>query len=175
MAGYKINAIINFADPENFREIIVPQGINLHQLHEIIQIVFGFKNYHDYEFVFENNSTSYQNMEDDLTENIRNSNNVIIDDIFDNPGIIYLYDFDDEWVISVLFEEKIEDYSKNFPILGKCQGKYNPPEDVGGVAEFIHLIEMEESPVDYSNNEDYVKLELFNKDKTSKILESMKF
>ena len=52
MGAYQFKIVIKGSKPPIWRRVLVPQGITFEQLHQIIQAVFCWSDYHLYEFEF---------------------------------------------------------------------------------------------------------------------------
>jgi len=134
MSYYKTKFTLIGANPTTIRTINIPSSISFHRLHEIIQIIFGFTDYHMYAFSFMNNEyiQGYDKQ--------NNPENLTIDEYFDEfQEIGYEYDFGDGWLIRINILEKI---NKTLPIpeLLEIKGRYNPVEDCGGVVRFNQIL-----------------------------------
>lgn len=115
--------------PLIWRRFLVEDSINFHKLHEVIQRVMGWVDYHLYEFRV-----------DDVCIEAEKGRAFAVDFIWGNlrPEVretkyTYLYDFGDSWKHSIVVEKILEkDESKRYPvcIAGK---RACPPEDCGGV------------------------------------------
>lgn len=152
MAGYKIRLLL-YSNIETWRELSIPKDINFKQLHTIIQKLFGFDDYHNYEFQIPHDLPDEDYV--DLNNIIRtidyaDCENVDICEIFDQYSIaLYVYDFGDNWEIIVQKLEDI-DYDKKTALINDYHGKYNPIDNMGGLAVFEEIIEaIEEGEVDY--------------------------
>lgn len=152
MTGYKIRLVL-YSNIETWRELDVPSSISFKQLHGIIQKVFGFEDYHNYEFKIphklpDKNYVDLNNIK--MTISYENCENIGISEIFDEYSIIlYVYDFGDNWEIII---EKVEDidYDKKTVLITDYCGKFNPIDDMGGLDAFEEIVEaVEDGDVDY--------------------------
>ena len=142
MHGYKIILQL-YSNVETWRELIIPEDITFKQLHNIIQKVFGFYDYHLYDFqVPEKISDDSVDLNSIIkTVDYDNSNNVNIHEIFeDNSILLYVYDFGDNWEIVIKVMDKV-DYDENTAVITDFKGKYNPLDDMGGIDVFEEIIE----------------------------------
>ncbi|RAP52697.1 MAG: hypothetical protein BZ138_02525 [Methanosphaera sp. rholeuAM270] len=142
MKGYEL-ALILYSETETWREIKIPKNINFKQLHSVIQKLFGFENYHDWQFKVPAEIEGGEAI--DLTNIIKTvsseESKISIDDIFDEYDVlVYEYDFGDSWEIIVNKKSEIEYKYKTALITDYC-GKYNPMDDLGGFMIFDEIIE----------------------------------
>ncbi|MBC2459640.1 plasmid pRiA4b ORF-3 family protein [Clostridium beijerinckii] len=149
------------------RKIIIPIDINFKELHEILQISFGWKNYHLYEFnvineegenvlnvVSEHEDAFYPNGEYTVAID---SDTFIKDYMKKEYTIIYNYDFGDNWEHEIKIDSIIPDYDKNYPIC--IAGMENaPPEDVGGIPGYEKFLEIMSNP----NHSEYEETKLWS-------------
>ena len=52
MSAYMIKVTLEHTSPPVWRRIIIPNQINFYDLHQIIQISFGWENFHLHDFSF---------------------------------------------------------------------------------------------------------------------------
>lgn len=153
MTGYKIRLQL-YSSVESWRELHIPKGINFGQLHRIIQKVFGFDDYHNYEFQIphvlpDKDCVDLSNIE--RTIDYRDCENVDIAEIFDEyPIALYVYDFGDGWEMVVQKLDSI-DYNNKTALITDYGGKYNPLDDMGGLDIFEEIVEAIEN-----GEEDYI-------------------
>lgn len=152
MTGYKIRLLL-YSNIETWREINIPKGINFKQLHIIIQKVFGFKDYHNFEFQIPHDlpDKDYVDLNNiKMTIGYADCENVDISEIFEKYSIaLYVYDFGDNWEIIV---EKLEDidYDNKTALITNYEGKFNPLDDMGGLNVFEEIVEaIEDGEADY--------------------------
>lgn len=166
----KIKLLLNGHDI--WRRIMIPSRSTFAQLHEVIQVSFGWFDYHLHEFAVpdrlhesKRNTPSYagpikiriidgEDMEageflDTEEYEIRYDNRTSLSDVFENADrCSYTYDFGDGWEHEILLEKVIKGSSNRFPVLLEMKGE-RPPEDVGGPAgfeEFLNIISDPKSP-----------------------------
>lgn len=113
--------------PPIWRRILIPKSFTFEELHNTIQVVMGWENYHLHEF---NIGRPEQRLEEFFTPNQEIER-------FD-----YLYDFGDYWEHSIEVEKFIRWSSRrNYPIC--TGGKLNcPPEDCGGISGFYQMLDI---------------------------------
>jgi len=159
-----------------WRKIVIPVNMTFSDLHEIIQVAFGWRNYHLHEFYIYNDekSGSYLSInhcgynKDGFKPIV---NLVCTEEALDYENdvpmkfekgiklleyipakIKYNYDFGDNWQHYIEVEKIIDDYGKNYPVCLDGEGD-TPPEDVGGESgyeEFLWIMADKKHP-EYMN------------------------
>ena len=147
---YQLKITLKGSKPPIWRRVLVSSGIELEQLHNVIQITFGWRNCHLHQFV--DGRTFYQpgGGDDDFFDmmDVEDSNGIRICDLLqrEKDKVVYEYDFGDSWDHTVLLEKVLEPKPKqNLPICTK--GKLAcPPDDCGGIYGYYQLIEALSGP-----------------------------
>ena len=140
MKGYDIKLRLKDVKPKTWRDLIIPSNITFHQMHRIIQIAFGFLDCHLYLFDMGDRRIVNFKTTDKMVGDL-DSNNVIIEDYFDNSKKIrYCYDFGDTWEVIIQIKGTVE-YNREYPKIIRYKGDYNPPEDCGGPFIFTLLLD----------------------------------
>jgi site-specific recombinase XerD len=125
--GYVFKIVLQGIRPQIWRRFKVPSGISFHTLHNIIQVVMGWENYHLYRFDLGEMSFTTEPMagEDRYSDEP-------IDAYLAEVGyqLFYEYDFGDRWE-HVLTLEKflVRELSTPLCLAGN---RACPPEDCGG-------------------------------------------
>lgn len=158
-----------------WRRIIVPLDITFKQFHKVLQICFGWQNYHLHEFyIYEEakdelgihmnhsafhpqgyqpivNLVSYEESLSYACEDIpcKMENGIKLAEYLP-ANMKYIYDFGDNWEHIVECEEIIADFNMNHPICLDGAGAA-PPEDVGGEYGFDEFL----ATIADSNHPDY--------------------
>lgn len=136
-----------------WRSVIIPYNITFKKLHDILQIMFDWKDYHLHDFYVFDGDKPVANL-------------VCSDDAFEYPNdvpmieeidiklseyipkyskIKYNYDFGDNWQHYIEVGRIIENYSKNYPVCVDGEGN-TPPEDVGGECGYDAFLEAVSDP-----------------------------
>lgn len=129
--------------PPVWRKVEVPANFTFEQLHKVIQIVFGWGDYHLWRF--EPHAKGYRHpafrIEHSDPEDVFGSDwfaerlepdETRLDQIIPvTPNLVYLYDFGDDWKHLIKLEG-ILDEDRSRAVLVKGKGA-TPPEDCGGV------------------------------------------
>jgi hypothetical protein len=148
-AIYQLKVTLKDSKPPIWRRILVPDSVSLYQLHNILQIVMGWGDYHLHQFLI--GGEYYGNPEDDEMGETKNEKRFRLNQFVTGKGFkfLYEYDFGDSWehviqVEAVLPVEK----GKQYPVC--VEGKRAcPPEDVGGIwgyEDFLQAISNPEHP-----------------------------
>jgi hypothetical protein len=140
----QIKVTLDIENHEVWRKAIVPSNITFTQLHDIIQIIFDWHDYHLHDFyifygedaivnlVCNDEALEYDNdIKMMLETGIRLSEYVP-----EYTRIKYTYDFGDNWEHYIEVEKVIDEYDKSYPICLEAVGNA-PPEDVGGEVDTI--------------------------------------
>lgn len=144
---------LDHTDPLIWRRILLKKETSFFELHHIIQIVMGWKNYHLFEFnldgfrvgMIEENENGYG------SNQLLDANKTLLSDILSlvEDRFMYNYDFGDGWLHEIALEKLIETEVKRvYPIC--IDGQLNcPPEDCGGINGFndiLQILENKEHP-----------------------------
>ena len=129
--------------PKIWRRFLVEDSITFQKLHEIIQDVMGWENYHLFEFKFENIRIIPPN-EDYLEENELDPKKVKVKEYVnkEKQKFEYIYDFGDSWEHEVIVEKILDkNNSKQYSVCIAGE-RACPPEDCGGVWGYEELLEI---------------------------------
>lgn len=152
------------------RRLIVPGSYTFEQLHKILQVAFGWQNYHMHEFAVlgeENNLVA--NIVPFNDENFSEFENVpqvmeseckLSDYLMKYKNILYTYDFGDNWTHIITVDKILENYDKNYTVCVDGVGDA-PPEDVGGEYGYQEFIDIISNP----SNPDYEEMIEFGKER----------
>lgn len=162
----ELKIILDLQKHDVGRKIIVQIDITFKKLHEILQIVFDWKDRHMHDYYIFDGDKPVANL-------------VCSEEAFDFPvnlpminetdiklsgyvpkfsRIKYTYDFGDNWEHYIEIEKVIDDYAQNYPVCIAGIGNA-PPEDVGGEGgceEFLEAISDPNHP-EYKSMMDWSK------------------
>lgn len=134
-----------------WRRIITPVDITFKQLHEILQVSFGWKNYHLYDFnIFDGEGKRILNVISEFEEIYEPLQDcpILLDSevnlseyIKQQYTIVYHYDYGDNWEHEITIQGVNTDYDKNYPTCLMGEGNA-PPEDVGGISGYKEFLEI---------------------------------
>ena len=119
--GYDVKVRLDDFRPLTWRDLIIPAGITFKDLDNVMKILWDFSGYHLSRFTFKDNMDVITNefMDIDFNPGELNSKDIIIDEYFDNNAKIYWeYDYGDD---------------RDYPVIKRFKGEYNPQDDIGGV------------------------------------------
>lgn len=138
-----------------WRRFVVPADITLDRLHDVIQIVMGWEDYHLHEFTIGNKRyTEDPESKDDGLE----GGMYRLDDLIKQKGQIfrYLYDLGDYWEHEIILEENNYDGTKLDAEVACLDGKRAcPPEDVGSINGYYDFCKAINDP-DHEEYENYI-------------------
>lgn len=135
------------SNPTVWRRILVPSELTFDDLHQIIQVVFGWENSHLYFFSPSGYQSNLfiQSFEDDdlLNEDALDSFETKLSEIFtvEKQTFTYIYDFGDNWHHKITLEKILSDETISIPQLIKGKGACLP-EDCGGAQGYEELKEI---------------------------------
>jgi hypothetical protein len=174
------------SNPLIWRQLLVSKDTTFFELHHIIQISMGWKNYHLFEFNLEGYRIGeiYEDfrLEGMGRDEVVDSRNISLKDIVthQNETFKYEYDFGDGWdhLITVEnFQEK--DDNLKYPIC--IDGQMNcPPDDSGGIHGFYNSMEIlkDKKHPEYKENKVWFgrsyDMEKFEKEKVNRQLKKLK-
>lgn len=134
--------------PPIWRRILVPADFTLYKLHKIIQVVFGWEDYHLHDFRIKEIRYGESDPEWDDNEDMKNDKRFKLCDVIDKAGrqFMYTYDFGDNWDHEIKVEKILDAKSgEKYPlcVAGACAC---PPEDVGGVGGYEDFLKIMKNP-----------------------------
>lgn len=129
--------------PTIWRQFTVPSTISFKKLHDVIQIVMGWENYHLFEFHYGPYEIGIPDDEFFMTDEFHwdaRYKKLSTATLNINDKFTYVYDFGDDWVHQLKIE-KMEELTENNNRIQCISGKRaSPPEDVGGPYGYeLHL------------------------------------
>ncbi len=142
----QFKATIKDIKPDIWRRFIVPANYRLDQLHDVLQVLFGWVDYHLRLFTIE--GICYGLPDPDVDDAELDDSHFELHQVYKNVGqrSIYEYDFGDGWEVDLVLEKVLEpDLEVQLPICleGKRSG---PPEDVGGTGGYMDFLEAINDP-----------------------------
>ncbi len=147
-------------DPAIWRRFVVPADIPLDRLHDVIQIVMGWSDYHLHEFNID--GRRYTEFFDEIEEDVEVP--AAEDGLFTLKPLVkrkeqeftYLYDFGDGWLHKLVVDDaNYIGKPQDEPIIVCLEGAGTcPPEDVGGVPGYYDFCEALADP-GHERHEEY--------------------
>src|SRR4030067_563744 len=154
---YQIKVTLDDTHPPIWRRILVPGNTTLLKLHDVLQIVMGWEDYHLHMFTIE--GLIYGDSADDEygAQVTVNEANYKLSQVIHHEGqrLSYEYDFGDSWDHTLLVEKIFSPQEGvRYPLCLKGK-RACPPEDVGGVWGYQNFLEAIRDP-DHDEHEEYL-------------------
>jgi hypothetical protein len=153
---YQIKITLDETEPPVWRRVLVSDKSNLLDLHDVIQRVMPWEDYHLHEFNIGDVRYGDPQAEEGEDVDIQDELDYALKELKISAGdrLSYIYDFGDSWE-HTLEVEKVMPLEKGIR-LPACTGgaRACPPEDVGGPAGFAAFLEAISNP----KNEDHDEL-----------------
>jgi len=154
---YQIKVTLDDTHPPIWRRILVPAHTTLLKLHDILQIVMGWEDYHLHMFTIEGSiyGDPANNEYGDLGT-IDEANYKLSQVIYqEGQRLSYEYDFGDSWDHTLLVEKILPPQEGvRYPLCLKGK-RACPPEDVGGVWGYENFLEAIRDP-NHDDHEEYL-------------------
>jgi hypothetical protein len=133
-----------YLEPCIWRSVEVSRATNLRALHEVIQVVMPWENYHLYQFTIGERVYGEPDPEDAVWGNkVYQAKGMRLGALIDRgiSEFLYTYDFGDDWRHRVLIEHVgAADPGTDYPLFIAGE-RTAPPEDVGGPPGFMDFVE----------------------------------
>jgi hypothetical protein len=146
---YQLKVTLRYTRPPIWRRLLVPAGVTLEVLHDILQAAMGWYDSHLHEFSIGQKRFGKPDPEDDLMgPAVVNEHTAYLFMVLGKARAkaIYTYDFGDSWEHVIVVEKVLPpDPGVAYPICvgGKLQC---PPEDCGGIPGYYNLLEAIRDP-----------------------------
>ena len=154
----------DIAKPPVWRRVIVPEKLTFDDFHLVIQALFGWGNYHLYQFSptgYGSNPVISIPSKDDWEQPEMNSKKVKLNMIFtqEKQTFNYIYDFGDDWNHKIVLEKLVPDDIIS-PVCLAGKGTC-PPEDCGGAwaYENLKIILADPSHEEYAEMKEWLGLD----------------
>ena len=146
---YQLKVALQGAKPPIWRRIQVPGNITLEELHSIIQICMEWDDQHLHQFLIDRTCYSLPDG-DDLWQASRPKNEAKFTlhalEKKIQPRFQYIYDFGDDWMHQISVEKILPpEEGKAYPVLITGR-RACPPEDIGGIFQYNHILEVLSDP-----------------------------
>lgn len=153
------------------RRLIVPAFYTFEELHNVLQTVFPWENYHLHRFILSQDDygkpmeiiapADVERDDEDthhLESEVRLSEVLQANSWTEDRTIIYHYDFGDDWKHTIKLERIISQYNKSYSQCTLMKGDA-PPEDVGGPPGFQYVLDVlqNEEHEDHSNIKSWIR------------------
>jgi len=138
--GVQLKITLKGSNPPIWRRLIVPGDCTLGELHYTIQRAMGWEDNHLH--CFKIGDEVYSDAEDDLNEDQYSLRDFTLEK---GSKFEYVYDFGDDWVHSIEFEQTME---QPHQVLECIDGRMAcPPEDCGGIVGYYHMLDVLKNPL----------------------------
>jgi hypothetical protein len=143
-ALYQLKVTLQDIQPAVWRRVQVWEDATLAQLHDVLQVVMNWQDYHLHEFRIGRRLFSVPDTDDDMYERkVIDERRQRLSQVVTQVGtpFVYLYDFGDSWRHDLLLEAiLLPEPTGQYPrcIAGARQ---TPPEDVGGTSGYEQYLE----------------------------------
>lgn len=129
-------------EPLIWRRVKVEADVLLSDLHHVIQLAMGWKNYHLYQFshhgLLMGNPVLLEG--EDIVSDRAVPLAAILKELGDS--LMYEYDFGDGWMHEIRLEEILEEEKSSFPPVYLDGQRSSPPEDCGGVPGYREALKV---------------------------------
>jgi hypothetical protein len=142
MGILRVKATLTNIKPAIWRRIELSDETTLKQFHRILQIAFGWQDYHLHEFISGKVRFGVADP-DGLGDGVIPEGRVRIAELLQYPKaqLLYLYDFGDDWYHTILLEAVIEaEAGVEYPRVADG-ARNSPPEDCGGPYGYQELLD----------------------------------
>ncbi|MBW2623760.1 MAG: plasmid pRiA4b ORF-3 family protein [Deltaproteobacteria bacterium] len=152
---YQLKIGLKGSQPPIWRRFLIENSATLRKLHEAIQIIMGWEDYHLHQYI---SGDRYYGAPDPAYgfSEVLDEKNYGISQLLKNEkeSIIYEYDFGDSWEHKITLEKILPfDPDADLPICIKAKGAC-PPEDIGGIWGYYNFLEAL-SDENHPEHEDY--------------------
>jgi len=143
---YQLKISLQGSKPAIWRRVLVMNTISLEKLHQIIQVAMGWSSSHLYEF--EQGRKRFGPPAEYSEESIYDDRDVQLRDVLYKvkAKLEYVYDFGDNWQHKIILEEITPAKRKNIQSQVLKAVNACPPEDVGGLPGYSHLLKILKDP-----------------------------
>jgi hypothetical protein len=143
--------------PPVWRRVLVPAGVSLGLLHEVIRLAMGWDGGHLHMFSHGGSNYGPADLEFELDpeDEDEGEDEILLFDLLDEPGdkLSYTYDFGDDWVHEIRLEKILPADSVTAPLTCLTGKGACPPEDCGGAWRYAALKETLATPADPEHKE----------------------
>jgi hypothetical protein len=147
---YQLKVPLLDTRPPIWRRLLVPAGLTLEQLHDVLQVAMGWDDSHLHDFRIGQKRFGKPDPNDRLMglPAVANERTMHLFTVLGKVGAkaVYTYDLGDSWEHAIVVEKVLPlEPGVPYPICvgGKLQG---PPEDCGGIPGYYNLLEAIRDP-----------------------------
>jgi Plasmid pRiA4b ORF-3-like protein len=142
---YQLKVTLRYTKPPIWRRLLVPAGLTLEVLHDVLQVAMGWENCHMHDFRVGQKRFGEPDPEERLMglDPTHNERTTHLYRVLGKVGAkaVYTYDFGDGWEHAIVVEKVLPpEPGVAYPVC--VAGKLRcPPEDCGGVGGYYNLLE----------------------------------
>ncbi len=138
---FQIKLLLRDVRPAIWRRVLLRSDVSLARLHEIIQVLMGWYNYHLYQYQI-GGKVHAPPREDDAEYGKSESVRLELSTVFSKGTgrILYEYDFGDGWEVSIQLEEALPPSRQKWDAVCVDGGMRGPPEDCGGPHRYQRIL-----------------------------------
>jgi hypothetical protein len=144
LSSYTVRITLEDADPPIWRRVQLRSDLTLDRVHEVVQRTMGWQNSHLHQFVPGTGGPPFVDevAADEDAPGIP-ERSVRLDQVLRAPGdnLSYEYDFGDGWQHTLHLEETSPYADGSPPATCLAGERACPPEDVGGIHHYNHVVE----------------------------------
>lgn len=153
--AFQLKVTLRNIRPPVWRRVVVDSNATLAHLHSVLQIAFGWEDYHLH--IFTADGVAYGVPSPDDWEPVRDGRRMKLNQLLRAPKdtLLYEYDFGDSWEHVVVLEKILPAPERPTPY---CSGgrRACPPEDSGGPWGYASFLEAITDP-QHPEHEDYLE------------------
>jgi hypothetical protein len=139
----QVKVTLQDSKPPIWRRLLVRSDSTLADLHYIIQVAFGWQDYHLHQFIVGDSYYGVSDLDDLDDMEMQDEQEVTLGQIVAAAGakFQYEYDFGDGWLHQVAVEKVLApEPGRTYPVCIKGR-RACPPEDVGGIWGYEHFLQ----------------------------------
>lgn len=148
---YQLKVTLKGSKPPIWRRFLVGKSITLPELHQVLQVVMGWENYHLHQFTAGGRDYGVPDPDagwNDTEDETGDDTGVRLDRLLvkEKDSMHYEYDFGDGWEHVLLLEKVLPpEPARTVPVVVKAKGAC-PPEDVGGLWGYYNFLDAIKDP-----------------------------
>ncbi len=148
--SFQLHVTLSGIAPAVWRELRIPAALTLGQVHEVLQVAFGWQNSHLHDFLVGDVRLGMTDVEDELF--VVDEHAAPLGAIAKVTGtFIYRYDFGDDWKHMIRVAGLTVD--RDGVVLCTGGARACPPEDCGGPPGYMRMLEVLADPADEEHQE----------------------